>query len=494
MKKLKIALCASEAVPYAKAGGLGDVIGALPKVLEKLGCEVQLFLPKYSMISDDVFKLKYNWKVGEFPVQSNGKQCEAHLYQGTLPGTSVKVNFIYCSHAHDNRWIYTNDPDENERFIVFNMGVMEMMKRLKWKPDIIHANDWPTGLLPIYLKTKYASDPFFADTRSVLTIHNIGYPGKFGSETVTKAGLSYDQYYPGGEYEFYGMFSFLKVGLLNADKITTVSETYAQEILTPDFGSGFDGILQVRKPDLVGILNGADYDIWDPANDPLLPVNYTLDTIDRKQQIKKELQEMVRLPAQPGVPLIGMISRMVSQKGFHLVEELMPQLMTMNIQMIILGSGDPGIEKRFKDFQYQYPEKLSVHLGYDNQLSHLIEAASDVFLMPSLYEPCGLNQIYSLRYGTVPIVRKTGGLADTIIDWGESLLSGKKNGNGFSFSNPHPEALLDAIRRALLVYYNPTEWRQIQTNGMTADFSWERSAGKYLDLYRQLVGGSEDGD
>lgn len=477
----------SEAVPYAKAGGLGDVLGALPKVLEQHDCEVMLFMPKYSSIPEDAHKIKINWRIDDLSVPVGEKHFEVHLYQTTLPGTQTKVNFVYCAHAFDNRWIYTNDPDENQRFIIFNRAVLKIMKRMKWKPDVIHVNDWPTGLIPLYLKTFYKDDPFFASTGTVFTIHNIGYPGKFHPDTVYLAGLDQTKFFPGGPYEFWGMFSFMKTGLLFSDIITTVSETYAEEILTPEYGAGFDGILNSRKEDLVGILNGVDYEIWSPEKDEFLVQTYSSKRLAGKAKNKEFLQERVHLPVKADVPLIGMISRMVDQKGFDLIEAILPQLMQMDIQLVVLGSGLPKYENLFRDLHQAYPEKVCVHIGYDNQLSHQIEAGSDLFLMPSLYEPCGLNQIYSLRYGTVPVVRKTGGLADTILDWGQSLLEGRKNGNGFVFTNPHPEALLDAVHRAVLVYHNKKEWAQIVKNGMKADFSWEKSAGKYLQVYKKAI-------
>lgn len=485
--KLKIALVSSEAVPYAKAGGLGDVLGALPKVLEQHDCEVMLFMPKYSSIPEDAHKIKINWRIDDLSVPVGEKHFEVHLYQSTLPGTQTKVNFVYCAHAFDNRWIYTNDPDENQRFIIFNRAVLKIMKRMKWKPDVIHVNDWPTGLIPLYLKTFYKDDPFFASTGTVFTIHNIGYPGKFHPDTVYLAGLDQTKFFPGGPYEFWGMFSFMKTGLLFSDIITTVSETYAEEILTPEYGAGFDGILNSRKEDLVGILNGVDYEIWSPEKDEFLVQTYSSKRLAGKAKNKEFLQERVHLPVKADVPLIGMISRMVDQKGFDLIEAILPQLMQMDIQLVVLGSGLPKYETLFRELHQAYPEKVCVHIGYDNQLSHQIEAGSDLFLMPSLYEPCGLNQIYSLRYGTVPVVRKTGGLADTILDWGQSLLEGRKNGNGFVFTNPHPEALLDAVHRAVLVYHNKKEWAQIVKNGMKADFSWEKSAGKYLQVYKKAI-------
>lgn len=483
-KQLKIAIAASEAVPFAKTGGLGDVIGSLPKALKKLGCDVKIFLPKYSMIDDEIYGLKPVWGMGEILIIVGEHQYFVHLHQAKLPGTSVEVNFIDCSHYFDRRWIYTNDNDENERFILFNKAVIEIIQRMKWKPDIIHCNDWQTGLIPAYLKENYQWDKLFENTGTVMTIHNIGYPGKFHAHTVEKANLNRNKFYPGGPFEFYDNFSFLKTGLVYSDVINTVSNTYANEILTPEFGSGLEGVLTERKEDLFGILNGADYEIWNPETDKYIPYHYSLHHPENKLKVKEELLKKMRLPFSENRPVIGIISRMVDQKGFDLVEHALHELLKLDVQFVILGSGEERYESLFQWAAYQYPEKVSTFIGYNNELSHLIEAGADMFLMPSIYEPCGLNQIYSLKYGTVPIVRKTGGLADTVFDWHEFERSDSGKGNGFVFSNPTATELYYTVLRAISEFQHKPVWQKIMKNGMKLDFSWEQSAKKYLELYQ----------
>ena len=479
----KIAMVSSEAVPYAKTGGLGDVIGSLPKALELLGCEVKVFIPKYSMIDDELHKLQHIWSIGEIIIRVADHPYTVHLHEATLPGTSVKVYFIDCAHFFDRRWIYTNDPDECDRFILFNKAVLEVIQRLKWSPDIIHCNDWQTGLIPTYLDDHFHWDKMFENTATVMTIHNIGYPGKFHSDTIEKAHLNWNKFYPGGPYEFFDSFSFLKTGIVYADVINTVSPTYAQEILTPEFGSGLEGLLLARQNDLYGILNGADYDIWNPEVDKYLSHNFSVKRMSNKLKIKKELMTKMRLPFDENRPLVGIISRMVDQKGFDLVEHAFEEMLKLNIQFVVLGNGMERYESMFQWAAYHHPDKVSAFIGYNNELSHLIEAGADMFLMPSRYEPCGLNQIYSLKYGTVPIVRRTGGLADTVFDWDEYEKVDSLKGNGFVFRNSNPAELYYAVRRAVSAFNDKKTWKQIMKNGMVLDYSWTQSAKQYIDLY-----------
>lgn len=485
--KLKIAIAASESVPYAKTGGLGDVIGSLPKALDKLDCEIKIFLPKYSLIDDEIFGLRPIWDMGEILIVVGDHQYFVHLHQAILPGTNVEVNFIDCSHFFDRRWIYTTDPDENERFILFNKAVLAVLLKMKWIPDILHCNDWQTGLIPVYIKENYLHDNPFANTASVMTIHNIAYSGKFSPETVEKANLSWDKYFPGGPYEFYDSFSFLKAGLVFADVINTVSYTYAKEILTPEFGSGLQGVLAERKSDLYGILNGADYEIWNPETDKYLPAVYSAEKPANKLKNKKALLAKMRLPFSEKRPVIGIISRMVDQKGFDLVEAAFQQMLKLDIQFVILGSGDEKYESMFQWASYQYPEKVAAFIGFNNELSHLIEAGADMFLMPSRYEPCGLNQIYSLKYGTVPIIRRTGGLADTVFDWDEFEKIDQSKGTGFVFRNANPSEMYLAIRRAVSAFNDKPTWKKIMKNGMKMDYSWDQSAVKYIELYKTTI-------
>lgn len=482
---MNIVMVASEAFPFAKTGGLGDVIGSLPKALGRLGHEVRVFIPKYSLIPESAYNLKHLWDLGDIYVPVGDQYYPINVYQGKLPGSDVIINFIDCAHFFSNRWIYTNDPDEDERFILFNRAVLEVLIRKNIKPDIFHCNDWQSGIIPALIKTHPYYKSQFPESAIVYTVHNIGYAGKFHQDGIWKAGLSYDYFYPGGPLEFYESFSFMKSGLFFADKITTVSKTYAQEILTPEFGAGFEGLLKFRQSDLLGIINGVDYDIWNPEVDEMIPFKYNLDNLENKEKNKQYLLKMIGMNYKKDRPLFGIISRLVVQKGFGLLAPLIDSLVKKDIQLIVLGSGEAEYEYLFNLAHKRYPEKVFTFIGYDNELSHLIEAGADIFLMPSIYEPCGLNQIYSLKYGTVPIVRKTGGLADTIFDWDERQTAGASDGNGFSFFEKSPYALYQTIERALHYYHQPKTWKKIIQNGMKMDYSWDRSAESYIQLFKK---------
>ena len=481
---MKIAFVSTEAVPYAKTGGLADVAGALPKELEKLACEVKLFIPKYFTIDEVRHSLRYNRNVGEIPIRINGQMRAAHLHQAKLPGSNVEVNFIDCSHYFNREHIYTNDTDENERFILFSKAVIDTIQNMQWAPDVIHCNDWQTGLLPLFIKDNYNWDRMFDKTSTLFTIHNIGYQGRFSKSTMFSAELSGELYYPGGPIEFEGSVSFLKAGIVFADLINTVSNKYSHEILTPEYGAGLEKILGTRKPDLYGILNGADYSVWNPETDIHIPYNYSINELSGKLKNKKFLLDRFKMPYNEKVPLVGIVSRMVAQKGYDIFAEAINELMTLHAQWIILGSGEEKYEMMFRTLANNLPQKVGVYTGYNNELSHLVEAASDAFLMPSRYEPCGLNQIYSLKYGTVPIVRKTGGLADTVHDWDELHSYGLDTGTGFSFNDHTGYALFKSVQRAVNCFSVKSAWKKIQSNGMKKDYSWKHSAEQYIELYK----------
>jgi len=481
---MKIAIVSSECVPYAKTGGLGDVVGSLPKALEKLGCEVKVFLPKYLFIDESKYGLRYNWNVGEMPIRVSGIIRSVHLHQAKLPNSSVEVNFIDCPHYYNRGRIYTNDWDEDERFILLCKGVIETCQRLNWAPDVIQCNDWQTGLIPLYIKDNYNWDRMFDKTSTVFTIHNIGYQGRFGKETLFKAEINPNFYYPQGPVEFENSVSFMKTGIVFSDLINTVSLKYSHEILKPEFGAGLDKILSSRKSDVYGILNGVDYEEWNPETDKYLPYKYSSKDLSGKKSNKKFLMEHFGLPFDENRPLIGMISRLVPQKGFDIFADAVKDLMTLNAQWILLGSGEYRYEEFFRQLSYHNQGKFASYIGYNNELAHLIEAGSDIFVMPSRYEPCGLNQIYSLKYGTVPVVRKTGGLADTVKDWDEENSWGFDHGTGFSFYDYSGYALFKSVERAVNTFANKKVWNKIQQNGMKLDFSWEKSAEKYLELYK----------
>jgi starch synthase len=483
-KKMKIAFVATECVPYAKTGGLADVAGSLPAELTLFGCDVKVFIPKYSIIDENRYGLKYNWDIGEMPVRVNGTIRSAHVHHSKLPETKLDVYFIDCPHYFHRPNIYTNDFDEDERFILFSKAVIETLQRMQWSPDIIHCNDWQTGLIPLFIKDNYSWDRFFDNTATLFTIHNIGYQGLFSKSSLFAAEIRGDLFYPGGPVEHKGAVSFMKAGIIFSDIINTVSNTYAHEILTPEYGAGMESVLWRRKNDLYGILNGADYNVWNPETDPHLPYHYTINDRSGKYLNKRYLLKHFSLKPDENVPLIGIVSRMVLQKGFDIFAESINNLMGLNAQWIILGSGEEKFENLFRWLSNRLPKKVNAYIGFNNELSHLIEAGADMFLMPSRYEPCGLNQIYSLRYGTVPIVRKTGGLADTVKDWDEQNYYGFKDGNGFSFYDHSDFALFKSVERAVNAFSNKTVWKKIQTNGMKSDFSWTKSAEKYLELYR----------
>ncbi|MCB0722588.1 MAG: glycogen synthase GlgA [Ignavibacteriae bacterium] len=485
-QKKRICIAASECVPFAKTGGLADVCGSLPKALAEIDCEVKLFMPMYKPVKIDQYGFKRMDEVGDVNVSLGGKHVEFGLWHGKLPGSDVDVYLVNCPQYFHRDSIYTNDPDEGERFILFQVAVLEGLQRMGWSPDIIHCNDWQTALIPVYLKTNYKWDGLFDRTKSLLSIHNIGYQGRFSSDLVETANLSYSDYYQGGPYEFDGTFSFLKSGILFADVITTVSPTYALEIQTPEYGAGLDGVLSARSDHLFGILNGIDTDVWDPDKDAFIRYNYNVDSIEFKQNDKIDLFKRLEREFDPDIATIGVISRLTGQKGLELMEPIFADLMNMRLQFVILGSGEDKYENFFNIANYSYASKFLTYIGYSNELSHLMTAGCDMILMPSRYEPCGLNQMYALAYGTVPVVRATGGLADTVID----LSADPDNGNGFSFYDFTSDALLDAIRRAVNTYSNRELWHKVMQRGMREDFSWKKSAGKYVELYDKLINNS----
>jgi starch synthase len=484
---MKVAFIASEAVPFVKTGGLADVAGVLPKALERLGCEVKVFLPLYSSIDKNKFSLRPRGNSGDFYIRIGGIEHSVNLFQSTLPGSDVEVFFIDCPDYFNRGSVYTNDPDEDERFILFNKGVMEVIKRLMWSPDIFHCNDWQTGLIPLYLKDNYKYSPLFKQSKSLFSIHNIGYQGRFPYSTLLKADLNEEYFFSDGPVVSGNSFSFLKTGLWFSDIINTVSETYAKEILTPEYGAGLEKLLTFRKDSLFGILNGVDYTLWDPATDPILPFKYSIEDLSGKIKNKQHLMELFNLEFNNNIPLVGIVSRFAEQKGFDIFADAVPDLLNLNARWIILGNGENRYESFFKNLASSYPDKVSCHIGFNDQHSHLIEAGADIFLMPSYYEPCGLNQIYSLKYGTVPVVRKTGGLADTIHDWDELKHNGDFSGNGFSFYDYSGYALFLSVKRAVDTFSHKDIWRQIQFNGMSENYSWDNSASKYFQLYQKMV-------
>lgn len=484
---MKVAFVASEVVPFAKTGGLADVAGALPVELKKSGVDIKVFMPKYYSVDERKFKLNYDHYIGEMWVRVGGEPQQVNVFTGFLPNSDVEVYFIDSPRYFHRSSIYTNDPDESDRFILFQKAVIEVIQKMGWAPDVIHCNDWQTGLMPLLVKDNYSWDKLFSHTSFLYTIHNIGYQGVFGEDTVNKAELKKEYFHDKHTIEHNGAVNFMKAGILYSDYINTVSGTYAKELFSEEYGSGMQSYLWQKKERFFGILNGIDYDMWNPETDRHIPFHYSQKDFTGKKDNKKFLLDQMHLNYREHVPVIGIVSRMASQKGFDIIEPVIHELLDMNIQLIVLGSGDQKYEDMFNSLSRVYPHKVSVYLGYNNELAHLIEAGADMFLMPSRYEPCGLNQMYSLRYGTVPIVRKTGGLADTVFDYDEVSFAGGDYGNGYSFNDYAGWALVDAVRRAKRDYLNPELWRTIQLNGMKMNLSWEHSAREYMKLYSKAL-------
>jgi len=488
---VKILYISSEVVPFSKTGGLADVAGALPVALKNLGHDVRIATPRYGCINGEKYGLVQT--IDEINVYFQHDTFNATVETANLPGTDIPVYFIANDFYFGRRELYTEKgkdyPDNSQRFAFFCMATLWMLRILDWKPDVIHTNDWQTALMPAYLKYHpyVKSDEFYNGIKSLYTIHNLAYQGSFDRDTLNKIGLGWEVFTIDG-LEFYGDINLMKAGIMFSDEITTVSEMYAREIQTPEYGCGLDGVLRFRKDHLTGIMNGIDYAIWDPAKDDLIPSKFSAGKMAGKAKCKTHLQKKNGLPQDKDVPIIGMISRMADQKGFDLIAKIAEEIFDLDIQFVLLGTGEPVYHEMFKKIGEKYPAKAGINITFNNQLAHEIEAGADMFLMPSRYEPCGLNQLYSLKYGTVPIVRKTGGLADSIIDSRAETIA-KGMGTGFVFEKYEPGALLDAIERAVDLYARDKKaWKKIQSNGMAKDYSWEASAKKYAVLYRKMTG------
>lgn len=490
-KPLNVLFLSSEVEPFAKTGGLADVSGALPQTIKLLDHEIRIMMPRYGGINERKLKLHEMIRLKDIPVPIGSKSVLASIKSSflTTNNTKVQVYFLDNHSLFGRSGLYVHPdtkkdyPDNDERFIFFARGVLETLKRMGWQPDIIHCNDWQTGLVPAYLKTLYKDDPFYKDTKTIFTIHNMAYQGVFPKSSFPKTGLPKELFSEKG-VGAWGNLNMLKSGLVFSDAITTVSEKYAEEIRSSDeYGCGLQDILARRKSDLCGIINGIDYNVWNPAVDELIPHRYDFKTIDLKEENKQALLDKMGLPTIPGMPLIGIISRLADQKGFDLIGEILDDMMKLNLQIVVLGTGEKRYHDLFERAAAKFPDHIAVQLSFNNDLAHLIEAGSDMFLMPSRYEPCGLNQLYSLKYGTVPIVRATGGLDDSIEDFSPA----NGNGTGFKFTKYQSNELLKTIQRAVQIYSDQTIWRKIIRNGMSKDFSWEASAKKYLQLYRSVT-------
>ncbi|MDR7401958.1 MAG: glycogen synthase GlgA [Armatimonadota bacterium] len=476
---MKVLFCISEAVPLAKTGGLADVGGALPAALRALGCEVRVVLPRYRGI-----EVAGWWRAGSVRVPLGERTVEAVIWDGAMPDTGVPVWLVDQPQLFDRPGLYgdggSDYPDNLARFACLCRAALDWLPRQQWRPDLVHCHDWQTALIPPLVASGQAPP-----LPTLLTIHNLAYQGIFPADQFPLTGLPPRMFSVRG-LEFWGKVNVLKGGLIYADMLSTVSPTYAREIQTPEFGAGLDGVLRERGADLVGILNGVDYRIWDPAHDPHLPAPYTREDLSGKRVCKEYLQREVGLDVRPDAPLVGMVGRLVEQKGIDLVVAAAPEILARGAQLVVLGTGEPRYEQMLQDLARRESGRVAVRIGFDDALAHRIEAGADLFVMPSRYEPSGLNQLYSLRYGTVPVVRRTGGLADSIVDATPDALEAG-TATGFVFDAYSPEALATAVARALEVYRTPALWKRLQRAGMSADFSWQAAARRYLDLYERTL-------
>ena len=482
---MRILYAASEVAPFAKTGGLADVAGALPAALARLGHEVKVIMPRYAVLKEPRRALAQR---GDLTVRLAGQDHPFGLWSGTLPETPVEVLFLSNDRLFGRPGLYQEKgkdyPDNLERFAAFSRAVLEVPKKLNWQPDVLHGNDWQTALTFVYRNAHLSADPNYRKIGTLFTVHNLGYPGLFPGSAFAKLGLP-SEYFTPDALEFYGKLNLLKAGLVFAGVLNTVSPTYSREIQTAEFGQGLEGVLRIRRQDLFGIINGVDYEQWNPAHDFHISSPYDPKNLKGKRLCKEALQKECHLPVKE-VPLIGMITRLTAQKGLDLVIEALDELMRLDLQLVVLGAGEPDIQQTLKAAMRRYPEQLSVQILFDESLAHRIEAGADLFLMPSRYEPCGLNQMYSLRYGTIPVVRKTGGLADTVIDaTPPNIKAGTANGFVFEQANPHE--LLATVKLAMKMFREKNGWYRMMRAGMAADFSWDRSAKEYEKLYHLAI-------
>jgi len=481
---MKVLIASSEAVPFVKSGGLGDVCGALPKALASQGHDARLVLPRFWCIDSEKYRLKKLISPMGVLMGTCTEWCE--VYEAEVDG--VTVYFIEHENYFGRAGLYDDGKNEYAdnaaRFGFFSKACLQLCHDLEFQPDIIHSNDWQTALIPAYLKIWDSRDSFFNKTASVFSIHNIAYQGVFPADYYPYLGLK-DEDYQESRFESFNKINLMKGAIFYSDGINTVSPTYAEEILSPVGSNGIDEYLNRRREDLVGILNGADYDHWNPETDSLIPANYSVNDLSGKQECKLALQKEFGLEENSESPIIGIVSRFAHQKGFDLLAPVIESIVkNMKVQFVILGSGDKNLEDFFGGLPAQYGGRIGTWIGYDNKKAHLIEAGSDFFLMPSLFEPCGLNQIYSLKYGTLPIVRETGGLKDTVQQYDEETGSG----TGFRFTSIDPNAVYYTVGWAVSTYYDrPEHYRQMQLRGMQQHFSWTDSVKEYEKLYEKAL-------
>ena len=480
---MKIVIATAEVAPFAKTGGLGDVTASLARYLGDAGHDVRLFLPLYGALREGRDTLVAVEFLQGIPVHLGGREYTISVYTAPIPGSKQWAYFVSCPALYARKSIYCMDGDEHLRFGLLSVAALTCCQRMGFAPDIVHAHDWHTALLPLFLRTHFGWDRLFENTKTVLTLHNLAYQGMFPAEVLPDLGLQAHTGLLELQDLHAGRFGFLKTGILYANAVTAVSETYSKEIQTEQHGFGLDGLLRARSASVTGIANGVDYEEWSPEKDRFIPHKFSATDLVGKAANKKHLLETLKFSYDETAPLIGIVSRLTKQKGFELAFNVLPELLqTQNVRLVVLGSGDPAIARFFTGLQRAFPKKACFINRYDNEAAHLIEAGSDIFLMPSLFEPCGLNQMYSLRYGTIPVVRKTGGLADTVKLWDPTT----RNGTGFVFDHFTSAGFAWALNAALTTWQDRDAWLTLQQNAMAADFSWQNQVQKYETLYAAL--------
>ena len=483
--KLKVLFLSSEVVPFAKTGGLADVAGALPGALRQLGVDVRLVLPYYRLVREGNFQIRPVLKDLKIPLGS--EKLTANVLEAQTED-GVPVYLIERDDLYDRPNLYGSAVgdyyDNLERFSFFSHAALILSEALLFSPDLIHCHDWQTGLVPALIKGPYGDTSTLAGTPTVFTVHNLGYQGLFPAGKLPVTGLPKEEFFHPEGLEFWGKISLLKAGIVYSQAITTVSPTYAREIQTPEYGLGMEGLLKHRRASLHGILNGVDYSLWDPAMDSHVPFNYSPRKMEGKRRCKESLiREMGLDPSVIKKPLLGMISRLDNQKGFDLLVQMLDEILELDVGLTILGSGDELIQKAIQEAAIRHQGHVGFEIGFDEPLAHRIMAGVDIFLIPSRYEPCGLTQMYALKYGTVPVVRATGGLDDTVVQFDPLT----KEGNGFKFGPYKPAAFVAAIHQAVNLFQDSRTWKRLMANGMKADFSWDKSARRYLEIYRSVV-------
>lgn len=483
MAPLKIAFVSSEVTPFARTGGLGDVSSALPKYLHEAGHDVRVFVPLYSKIRLEEGDFEPVPGLQDVSLRGASRLPSFSIYRAALPGSTLLVNFVHCPRLYDRPGLYTRDPDEHVRFVLLTRAVIESAQRWGWAPDVFHSQDWQTALLPLLLRTTYGWDRLFHASKTLFTIHNIGYQGVFAASELGAAELDSLREHLDADDLRAGRVNSMKTGIRYADQISTVSPTYAEEILRETYGMGLNPVLAERRDRLSGILNGIDDSIWNPASDPHLAQRYTVRSLGRKEKNKEDLLKLAGLPYEEDVPVFGIVTRLTAQKGIDLLEEVLPELLgSHNVRLVALASGEPRYEEFFTGLVRRFPGKAAFKQGFDDALAHKIEGGADLFLMPSLYEPCGLNQMYSLKYGTIPVVRKTGGLADSV----QLFDRNSGEGTGIVFEHANADALRWAIRYGLDLYSDKKVWKKLVKNAMSRDTSWKVQGEEYVALFERM--------